>query len=213
MCSLRLKTIASFVEKKDKVADIGCDHAFLSIYLIKNKLCKCVIATDIHQNALENAKKNIQKEHLTKKIPTVLSDGLKNIVDEDIDTLVISGMGTSTILHILEDVDSKKIKKLILQSNNDLYLLRTSLEKKGYYLCKEKVIYEKGHYYVVEIFTQNCSILTKREKYFGLYDVSNKEYYNYLNKKLHFVYKKIHFRHIKAKFGVLFKILLLKKYL
>ena len=51
MNSLRLKTVASFINQDDKVVDIGCDHAYLSIYLIKNKFCKKVIASDINENA------------------------------------------------------------------------------------------------------------------------------------------------------------------
>lgn len=213
MNSLRLQTIASFIDKDDRVVDVGCDHAYLSIYLFKRKACQKVIATDINPNALEAAKKNIQKNHLTKKICTILSDGLKKVDQNEINTVVIAGMGASTILHIIEEIDQKRIKKLVLQSNNDLYLLRNSLEKIGYYLTKEKVIFEKGHYYVVGVYTLHFKHLNLREKYFGLFDSSCVEYYQYLNKELHLIFKKLNFKHGKEKIKVLLKILLLKKYL
>ena len=75
--SLRLKAIVKFVEKKDKLVDVGCDHGLLSIYLIENELVSKVIASDINQNALNSAINNIQKRSLN--IETVLSDGIKDI--------------------------------------------------------------------------------------------------------------------------------------
>lgn len=213
MLSLRLQTIASFVENDDYVADIGCDHAYLSIYLTKNNLCKKVIATDINKNALNEAFKNINKERLEDKIPVYLSDGLTNIPDKNIDTLIISGMGTSTILKIVKNSKNFNIKKLIIQSNNDLYKLRKNMMKLGFYLQKEKVIYEKNHYYVVGVYTKKYNHLSIREKYFGTYDSSFHDYYiNEYNSLLN-INKKIKPSLIKKKLILLLKIKLLKKYL
>ena len=68
MLSLRLKTIASLVKKDAKVLDIGTDHAYLPIFLQKNHLCKKVIASDISENALANAKANVEKYHADVKL-------------------------------------------------------------------------------------------------------------------------------------------------
>jgi tRNA (adenine22-N1)-methyltransferase len=213
MSSLRLKTIASFVEDSDYVADIGCDHAYLAIYLYKNKLAKKVIATDINSNALSNAKNNIISHHLQDEIPTYLSDGLKDIDNLEIDTLIISGMGASTILHIVDTAKHLRIKKLIVQSNNNLYSLRTNLKKKGFYLEKEKVIYEKGHYYVIGVYTKIPKKLTIREKLFGKYDALYVDYYTSLYNELLQINKKISFKKVLKKSKILLKLLLLKKYL
>ena len=75
--SNRLKAIVKFVDKKDSVVDVGCDHGLLSIYLVENKLCKKVIASDVNQNALNSAIKNINNRKL--EIETVLSDGIDNV--------------------------------------------------------------------------------------------------------------------------------------
>ena len=105
--SKRLKAITLYISSDDCVADVGCDHGLLSIYLVENKLVKKVIASDINQNALNSAIANIKKRNLN--IETILSDGIENIPLKEINTLIISGMGTSTILHILND--NKKLKK------------------------------------------------------------------------------------------------------
>ena len=213
MKSLRLNTIASFIEPLDSVADIGCDHAYLTIFLVKNKLVKKAIASDINQNALNIAINNIKKENLTNEIPIVLSDGLENINQDTIDTLVLSGMGTSTILKILKKVEKNKIKKIIIQSNNNLYNLRKLITKLGFYLHEEKVIYEKNHYYVIGKYLQDKKKLNKQELHFGLYNKDNQSYYNYINTELNKINQKITFKHFKEKIKIIREINLLKKYL
>lgn len=213
MSKLRIHSIASFIEKEDRVVDIGCDHAYLAILLIKKQICQSVIASDINENALNSAKKNIKKEHLEKDIPIVLSDGLENINQNQINTLVIAGMGTSTILHILEKIEKDKIKKIVLQSNNDLYCLRKKVKKMGYYLQNEKVIYEKGHYYVIGKYTKKKKRLKKCELYFGLYQKAYKDYYVYLQQEYKKINLKINYKHLKEKIMLLYKMRILKKYL
>ena len=214
MKSLRLNTIASFIKLEDKVADIGCDHAYLSIYLAKNNLCKKVIATDINKNALQLAKKNIKENNLENSIKAYLSDGLKQVNDYDIDTLVISGMGTNTILQILNYIDNFPIKKLILQSNNDLPTLRKELKKINFYLQKEKVVYEKKHYYVIGVYTKNHQKLSYRDKLFGKYDSTNLSYYISMYNELLMINKKLNFKkNWKDKIKIKIKMVILKKYL
>lgn len=179
MISKRLKSITTFISKDDQVVDVGCDHGLLSIYLYENKLCKSIIASDINCNALSNAIENIKKRKLN--IKTVISDGLSNIDTSYIDTVIISGMGTNTILHILEDKDKlKNIKKLIIQSNNDHKLLRTTLNEIGYYLQDEKIIYENKKYYITMYYIKSNKINTKLEYKYGIIKEENKDYYNYL---------------------------------
>lgn len=208
MNSERIKKIASLISKEDKVLDIGCDHCYLGIYLIKNKILNKIIASDIHEKVLESAKLNVQKYNYEKNIKLILTDGFNNI-NEYFDTVVMAGMGTNTILHILA-TKNDNIKKLIIQSNNDLYLLRNELYKKGFYLDSEIVLYEKKHYYIVGCFTKNYRKYQKREMYFGLYNENYKEYYHYLYNKLKEIKK---YKPIKEKINILYQMYLLKKYL
>lgn len=165
MMNRKLKAIANFVSKEDCVIDIGCDHAYLAIYLKKNHLCKEVYASDISQKVLDHAKKNVLKEHLN--IPLYLSNGFLNIPNVFIDTAIISGMGTSTIL----DIFSHKlptVSKFIISSNNDYYLLRKTMQKKGYFLDKELVICENKKYYPIMLFLKNKSKRTYLDLKYGI---------------------------------------------
>ena len=119
MLKKRLTTIANLVTKNAKVLDVGTDHAYLPIYLIQNDITKNVIASDISENALDGAKKNITKANV-KGIKLICTDGINGITDR-FDTLIISGMGTSTIIsilkgHILPD-------KIILSSKRGIIIL------------------------------------------------------------------------------------------
>ena len=124
--SKRLEEIASLVET-EKVIDVGCDHALLSIYLTKEKEKEC-IAVDISPNVILRAKKNIERYQLQDKIQILVNDGIKNIPLTGDETIIIAGMGSTTILKIIEEV---KENPLIVCSNNDQEFLRRGLVKKG----------------------------------------------------------------------------------
>ena len=206
--SLRLKAIVKFVEKKDKLVDVGCDHGLLSIYLIENELVSKVIASDINQNALNSAINNIKKRNLN--IETILSDGIKDINMKGINTLVISGMGTSTILHILEDSNKlKNVKKLIIQSNNDHELLRSELNGRGYYLVEEEYTFDKGKWYITCKFIKIDKINNIEEVKYGF--LTNDVYNNYIIEHEKGIFKKIPWSSVRSKFEALKRINGLKK--
>ena len=183
MLSLRLKAIASFLNPTDKVADIGADHGYLGIYVTQNKLVDSIILTDIKETALQSARKNVAKAKLN--IPLIVTDGLKELDTENLNTLVISGMGTSTILHILSNQEKiKPIKKLILQSNNDLEILRRRVTSLGYNLIDEKTVFDKGFWYIVCLFVKNSDNILDEEKIkYGILKKDKIPYYEYLLKK------------------------------
>lgn len=206
--SNRLKAIVKFVDIKDKVVDVGCDHGLLSIYLYENKLVSKVIASDINKNALSSAINNIKKRNLD--IETVLSDGINNVDMKGINTLVISGMGTGTILHILED-DSKlkKVNKLIIQSNNDHEILRRKMNEKGYYLENEEYTYDKEKWYVTCKFVKSDNKNIESQIKYGF--LSNSEYNDYLILQENKIVKRIPWSSFKAKFKAKSKLKELKK--
>ena len=201
MLSKRLLEISKYVDKDDSVLDVGCDHAYLSIYLKKNNLCKNVIASDISECALEYAKNNIKKSRLN--INTYVSDGLNNI-DEYYDTVIIAGMGTSTILHILDCND--KPNKLIISSHNEHYKLRKELNKLGYKIINESIVYENNHYYpVMKCVKGNQRLANKYLKYGNS---NNKEYYKYLYNKNRELLKRVN---LKKKLSIYYELLMLKR--
>ena len=144
----RLKAIASLVPKGAKVIDIGCDHALLDVYLTLYNQNKC-IASDVNKNAYEIAKSNIKKYNLEDEILTVNCSGFDKIEMSGLYTAVICGMGTTTILSILNSEKLKYVDTLILQSNNDLYHLRKEIVKKGFLINEEYVVIERDIFYVL----------------------------------------------------------------
>ena len=182
--SKRLKTLASFIDINDSLVDVGCDHGYFSIYLFKNKLCKNVICSDINNNALNVAINNIKKENI--EIGTYLSDGIKDVPMEGINTLVISGMGTSTIIEILDNKDILiNINKIVLQSNNNQEELRRYMNEIGYYLEKEIPVYDRGKWYLCMLYYKSNKRNDDNVLKYGY--LNNKEYVEYLLNK----YKKI----------------------
>ncbi len=192
--SKRLLAIANLIDDNSKVVDIGCDHGLVSIYLAMNKQNISIIASDINQNALDNAIKNINKYHLEDKIKVCLSNGLDNINDE-IDTIIISGMGGHTIVDILTNNQEKlnTVNNIIIQSNNDIEYVRRKIVKLGYCISKEELILDKNIYYTVILFTKGKKKYTNKEYYFGpillkenskiFIERKNKEYTKLLNIK------------------------------
>ena len=194
MINKKLKAIASFINTQDTVVDIGCDHAYLAIYLKENKLCKNVYASDINENALNIAKHNIKEHNLD--IETILSDGFKNIANTNIDTAVISGMGTNSILDII-GYAPQNINKYILCSHNNLDILRKKLYEHKLYIESEIAIYEHKKYYVIMLVTKNYQ---KENRISLKYGRSNdKKYLSYLLKKEQEVLNRIPKRKIKKR--------------
>ncbi len=169
--SKRLETVASFIDKKDKsVIDIGCDHGLLSIFLAEKYQNLNIIASDVNDNALEFARRNVSKYKLEDRIDIRLGSGLSVIKESDhIDTIVIAGMGANTIIGFLKYYQDKlkNIKKIIIQSNTDLYFLRKNMTSIGYYIADEKLVLDKEKIYTVVMFKQGKKKYNYRELYLG----------------------------------------------
>ncbi len=210
MLSRRLESIKSFLKKNDKVVDVGCDHGYLSIEVFENKLCQSVIATDINESALDRAKKNIREKNLP--IRTILTDGLKNISTKDYDTVVISGMGTNTILHILDNEEKiKSVKKIILQSNNNRVKLREELNKLGFYLTDENIVYENKKYYITMLYIKSNEKNTKEEIKYGIIKKEHFAYYNYVITSYENIISKLPLKRFKERHALKKSIKELKK--
>lgn len=167
--SKRLKLVATYIDDNSSMVDIGCDHGLLDIYLFLNKNNIRIVASDVNENALANAKRNIKKYKLDNDIKTVVSNGLDNIDTSNMDTIVISGMGAHTIVGILYNNLSKlkTIKKIVIQSNNDIDFIRYKLSRIDYYISDEKLVKDAGIIYTVIVFEKGHRIYTKKQIYFG----------------------------------------------
>jgi len=178
--SKRLQAIATLVDVNARVIDVGCDHAYLDIYLTQNNDNKCV-ATDINKNALEIAKKNIKKYNLENKIETKLANGLTDIKVRDNDNIVICGMGTYTILEILKT--NNLSNTLVISSNNNVDILRKEVINLGYYIDSEIFIIDKNKPYIIIKFIKGIKKYSKLDILLGPILKNNIEYKKYIIKK------------------------------
>ena len=206
----RLELIASLVDKDAKVIDIGTDHAYLLIMLYEKGIKG--MGTDIHQNALDGAKKNLEEYHLENEIPLVLADGLKNVDVNGYNTLVIAGMGYMSINHILDGSELGNIKCIIIQSNNDYDKVRYLLNKLEYTLEVEKIIIDKKKIYHVMKYTKGKEVLTDEEILLGKYNEEDIWYYKEELLKLKNILKNIPSNHQEEILAINRKISVLEKY-
>lgn len=174
----RIEAIYSFIDLKDRVVDVGCDQAKLGILLAKRN--QKSIASDISPKVIERASLDIRKLGLDNLIDLRVSNGLQNIKEKEADTLVLSGMGTHTILEILNNT-KLKFNKIITISNNYHDILRDKMNELNYKVDKELIIKENNKYYNLILFTKGIKKYSQKELLLGLNQVDNELYKEYLN--------------------------------
>lgn len=167
--SKRLEVVSSYINDNSKIIDIGCDHGLLSIYLAKKYDNIKIIASDVNTHALGTAIENIKRENLENRIDTRLGSGLDVVTPEEIDTIVIAGMGANTIVGILKYSTNKliNVKDIIIQSNTDLYFLRKNVTKLGYYIKDETLVEDANIIYTVIKFSRGSKRYNYKELYLG----------------------------------------------
>lgn len=215
----RLKRITDFIPSDSYILDVGCDHALLDIYLALNRKNVKLIASDINENPLKIAKENIKKYNLEDEITLEKADGVSKINDE-VDTVVIAGMGTSTINDIINN-DLKKlknVKKIIISSHTSNFELRENMNKKGFKIIDEAVVFDKGKYYEIIVYSNGYEKLSKLDMKYGPIiskrkDEITKAYFNERYLKLIEIYKKIPNGNKKLKDDLNKKIKEIKKFL
>lgn len=142
--SKRLLSIVNLINNYEKIIDIGCDHGLVDIYLALNKECDC-ICYDVSQHIIDRAICNINKYNIHDRVKTYVGNGFDNLNLDYNSTMILSGMGTFTILNIIK---VNKTKSIICQTNTDLYELRKSVCGMGYYIKYEEIVFDNGRYYV-----------------------------------------------------------------
>ena len=166
----RLLACAKFVKNGDRVADIGCDHGYLSIHLLANGIASHCIAADINEGPLQSAMRNARKFGVAKQMEFCLSDGLRNL-PQDFDCMVCAGMGGDTMIHILEDAPWLKNGnyRMILQCQSKTPMLRRYLSESGWEITRETVLLDGRFLYTIMevIYNPECPKLTLGESYFS----------------------------------------------
>ncbi|AKU79528.1 tRNA (adenine(22)-N(1))-methyltransferase [Spiroplasma turonicum] len=146
----RLFALAKLINDDDIVADIGTDHAYLPIYLAKDRKAKKIFATDIANGPLTVAKDNIRSFGVEDKIELLLEDGIKwtSNLNISIDVCIISGVGSNTMQNILK-FDNKNIDSFIFCSTNSLTKLREWTKKQKYFIEKEMFVIDNDIFYEI----------------------------------------------------------------
>lgn len=147
----RLLLIASLIRKGSRVADIGTDHAYLPVYLVKQGICPAAIASDVRTGPVDRAMKTVADAKLSDQISVRLGDGLSTVLPQETDDIVIAGMGGETIAAILNEPPWTKDARyrLILQPMTKPEVLREYLLTAGYSLIEEHIAYDGIHPYLV----------------------------------------------------------------
>lgn len=147
--SKRMQSVADMIQPCDAVGDIGCDHAFVSIYLVEQRRAKRVIASDVRRGPIAIAKRNIEAMNLSDQIEIRMGDGLDTIVPGEVNAVVLAGMGGMLMIDILERGEEvvTRCDQLVLQPQSDIEKVRRYLAEKGYHLADEQMLIDAGKYY------------------------------------------------------------------
>jgi tRNA (adenine22-N1)-methyltransferase len=148
---IRLEKIASLVQNCDKLADIGTDHAYVPIYLIKKGVCNSAVASDINKGPVEKAFKNVALENLQDKIECRLGGGFSTIQPGEVQWAVIAGMGGNLIRDIIEEGFEvfKTLESCILQPVQNPEILREYIYNQGYEVIDEELCMEENKFYEI----------------------------------------------------------------
>lgn len=150
--SQRLATVAAFVPAGARLADIGSDHAYLPAALALQGKIAFALAGEVVKGPYENAVREVQRYQLDNLVHPRLADGLTAVQPADqIDTIVIAGMGGTLITNILDAGQEKLggVKRLILQPNVGEPRLRRWLADHNFQIMAERLVAEDGHIYEI----------------------------------------------------------------
>ncbi|MBR5586943.1 MAG: SAM-dependent methyltransferase [Clostridia bacterium] len=145
----RLEAIANLISPGSRIADIGTDHGYLPIYLLKKGVVDFAVCSDVKKGPLANAEKNIKKYGLSDKTRLCLADGLAGINPGEADTAVIAGMGGEMIALILGAGVPEGMDKFVLQPMRNIDILRKKLHALDIEITDEKIVKEKEKFYII----------------------------------------------------------------
>lgn len=186
--SKRLQCIAEYVTAGKRIADIGCDHGWVSIYLAKNQISPFVIAMDVREGPLQRAKEHILSYGLERKIETRKSDGMAALQPGDVDSVVIAGMGGPLMIRILKQgkLVATKLDEMILSPQSELEQVRRFLSSTGWKITREEMVFDGGKYYtVMKVVHGKSELKTETDFCFGRIMIDRKDpiLYQYLMKE------------------------------
>ena len=127
--SNRMQALTDMVTPGTVITDVGCDHGFVSVYLVQKGISPRVIAMDVRSGPLEHAREHIREYGLEDRIETRLSDGLHSLKTGEAAGMICAGMGGPLMEKILTEgrEQAKGFRELILQPQSEIPHFRTCL--------------------------------------------------------------------------------------
>ena len=192
----RMLAVAALVDKSKVLADIGCDHAYISINLIENGKVDRIIASDLREGPLNIANEHIKLTDFGEKIETRLCSGLEGYEAGEVDTILISGMGGMLVREILSNGREvvEAADTLILEPQSDLRVVRAYLREIGFLIVDEDMLKESGKYYQI---IKAVKRETKQELSDEIEIMAEDEFWPVLIKKKHPILKEFLLRRRK----------------
>ena len=182
---VRINQIIDLCEKETVIADIGTDHGYTSLALLKQGIAEKVIATDISENSIKKAFNLFQKEGFGSRAECRMGDGISVLRPREAQGIIISGMGGHLILHILKESPEvvQHTKWIIISPQRDLYTVRCELQNMHLRIVEEDVVQETAKFYpILKLKPGETEYYSKSELYTGKPELMhNKKYFlNYM---------------------------------
>lgn len=179
----RLSKIVDLCPEANIIADIGCDHGYVSCELILENKARMVVATEKSEKCLLKAVDLANKINIAPFISFRVGDGFEPITKHDkVEFCVIAGMGGLEIIDILKK-KPKQLFDFVLQPMNNVLELRNYLLKHHYKILVDKKVYENGKYYDLIRTTFGENNFADIEIFFGKSNFKGKNtklFYQYL---------------------------------
>ena len=169
--SMRLERVAAHVPNGARLADIGSDHAYLPVVLLRRGVIEAAVAGEVASTPFQAAERTVRDNGLEQQITVRLADGLAAIEASDAITVIsLCGMGGETIRDILEagKAHLNGLERLVLQPNGGEQPLRLWLMNNGYRILSEELLHENRFYYEIIVAERAGAMsYTAEELYFG----------------------------------------------
>ena len=148
MLDERLSLVASMYEPCQWGADVGTDHAYLPRYLLKSGVCQNMIAADVSEGALSNARATLTRAKLLDRAVLTLADGL-DALDRLCGCVSITGMGGDTMASLIRRGAARlQGAVLVLSAHTELELVRQAVQEISYHFVREELCHAAGRFYV-----------------------------------------------------------------
>lgn len=147
----RLAAIAALLTPGETAADIGADHAQLSIYLVLKNIAPRIVIGELGSGPLQRALRAVASSGLQPRIDVRQGDGLQVLAPGEVDNVILAGLGGDTLAGILA-ADWEKaasFRNYVFQPMSKPGVLRQALADQGWQITSEAVVDERGRLYVV----------------------------------------------------------------